>query len=77
MDPRDMQHKQIELALEYSGRMEEIVNEHTDKPRLPRASREELLERGFLFLSLCNALGDHYSKLAPAKRLFNMTITAH
>ena len=77
MDRTSMQHKQIELALDYSGRMEEIVDGHSGTPRLPRAAREELLEKGFLFLQLFNALADHYSRLAPAKRLFNMTIKAH
>ena len=59
MDRGDTQHVQIELALDYSGRLEEIVSMDADKPRLPPLARKELQEKGFLFLVLFNALANH------------------
>ena len=77
MNPRDTQHKQIKIALGDSGRMEEIVDMHTDKPRLPPGHRAELLEIGFRFLTLFSALASHYARIVPARRVFNLTIKGH
>ena len=77
MDRTNVQHKQIEIALDCSGDMEEIVSCHTDKPRLPPGLRKKLQERGNLFLVMFNAIASHYSNVAPAKRLFDITIKAH
>lgn len=77
MDRGDIQHKQIEIALDCSARMEEIVSGDLDKFRLPERARIELQEKGFLFLTLFNALANHYSTRVPARKLFDITIKAH
>ena len=76
MDRTNVQHKQIEIALDCSGDMEEIVSCHTDKPRLPPGLRKKLQERGNLLLIMFNAIASHYSSVAPAKKLFDITIKA-
>ena len=77
MDTTNLQHVQIQLVLEKSREMEQILSDNPSCVRLPEPLRSELVQLGFDFLIIYNSLAYHYATLAPARRLFNITIKFH
>ena len=78
MDRANVQHVQIEVALQASCDMEDILNEYSDDIRLPPPHDEQFKSSCFVYLVCSNALGYYYSEVCvPRKMLFDIVPKSH
>jgi hypothetical protein len=78
-DSSDMVHRQVEMALACSVKMEEIVDKHVEVATLPPDAAKEFHDATFEFLILFTSLASHFLCLPVGRRrkLFNITIKCH
>ena len=74
MDAGDLQHKQIELGLQASSTMEDILDDNSESFALGAEAGGAFLKQTFTYLRLFNALAQHYK---GTLMLFDVTAKAH
>jgi hypothetical protein len=75
MQSGQLQEQQIKLALKFSSRLEEILDEHPRGVVLPHDAAVEYEDATFKFLALQTALAN--GSMAAGQRSFNVTIKSH
>jgi hypothetical protein len=78
MDRTNMQHVQVEVGLQSSCEMEDILNAFADEIRLPSPEDDRFKTACFNYLLCSNALGHYYSQVSvPRKMLFDVVPKHH
>jgi hypothetical protein len=77
MDPENNLHQSIALALSYSARAEDILDENHTVCAMPEEASHELQLVLLNFLCLFQSLHRSYLEMAPAVLLFSVTVKAH
>lgn len=76
MNPANLQHKQIELLLRRSVRLEQIITEQKGNDAFSAAAAREFEDMGFQYLVLMNTLNSYYVQ-HDALPLFDVTGKCH
>ena len=75
MDATSTQHQHTKLILQMAVKMDQILDEHHDRFKLPDAAAADFQKAAFGFVQLTTVLGHHYHDRHIM--LFNFTIKSH
>ncbi len=72
------QHRQVELALQCSAFLDNVLDEHKDSDILPPTDAEKFKQAGFALNAAMNSLSTYYSRLGvDSLYLFNIVPKNH
>ncbi len=77
MNPGDLHHKQVRLALKLSARLDEPLAEHKEADALLLQAATEFQETAINLLAVVTACAQACVAMTPPRRLFNTTIKYH